>query len=111
MPTVTLTAVDIGDANGGDDARYHIGVIAQQVIDVFHSHNLDPFEIGLVCYDQWEEEVLEDSQFPEQTIVRPAGNIYSIRPNELFMMEAAWQRRKLEQLEQVILSIDTEANL
>ena len=47
----------------GDGARWHIGVIAQQVKEAFESEGLDPFKYGILCYDEWdaEEEVLDDN--------------------------------------------------
>lgn len=39
-----------------DRARWHVGLIAQQVHAAFAAHDLDAFEIGLCCYDEWEEE-------------------------------------------------------
>lgn len=41
-------------AEKGDAARWHIGLVAQQVRDIFASHGLDALEIGLLCYDAWE---------------------------------------------------------
>jgi|GEM_PF-1396523 len=40
----------------GDAARWHIGLIAQHIRDAFSAHGLDAQEIGLLCYDEWEEE-------------------------------------------------------
>ena len=39
----------------GDGARWHIGLIAQEVRDVFAARDLDAMEIGLLCFDEWEE--------------------------------------------------------
>jgi hypothetical protein len=40
----------------GDEARWHVGLIAQHVRDAFASRDLDARAIGLLCYDEWEEE-------------------------------------------------------
>ena len=61
-------------------ARWHIGVIAQQVKDAFESEGLDPFCVWHLCYDEWdaEEEVLDDNG----TVInnkREAGNRYGVR--------------------------------
>jgi len=56
----------------GDDARIHVGVIAQEVIAAFQAENLDPMRYGIVCYDQWDAE--DD---------RPAGDRYGVRYEEL----------------------------
>jgi hypothetical protein len=39
-----------------DRARWHIGLVAQQVHAAFAAHDIDAFEIGLCCFDAWEEE-------------------------------------------------------
>lgn len=41
----------------GEGARWHIGLIAQRVRDAFAAHDLDAQAIGLLCYDEWEEEL------------------------------------------------------
>lgn len=73
-------------AEKGNDARWHVGVIAQEVEQAFKEHGLDAFEYGLLCYDTWEAseaiygadgEVLKEAQ--------PAGNRYGIRYEELIM--------------------------
>jgi len=59
-------------AQKGDDARIHVGVIAQEVIAAFQTENLDPMRYGIVCYDEW-----------DATDERPAGNRYGVRYEEL----------------------------
>jgi hypothetical protein len=56
----------------GDDARIHVGVIAQEVIAAFQAEGLDPMHYGIVCYDQW-----------DATDDEPAGDRYGIRYEEL----------------------------
>lgn len=46
-------------AEKGDDARWHIGVIAQDVVSAFVAEGLDAHEYGVLCYDEWEEQVIE----------------------------------------------------
>ena len=59
-------------AKGDDNARIHVGVIAQEVIAAFQAENLDPMRYGIVCYDQWDAEG-----------DRPAGDRYGVRYEEL----------------------------
>jgi hypothetical protein len=82
-----------------DGARIHIGVIAQEVKEAFESEGLNAFAYGLLCYDEWGDEyeiqtkkeavfdeegtVLEDA-VEESVLVRPAGNAYGVRYDELF---------------------------
>jgi len=63
----------------GDEARIHVGVIAQQVIAAFEAEGLDPMRYGVVCYDEWEEEVDADGN-----VIVEAGNAYGVRYDELW---------------------------
>jgi len=63
----------------GDDARWHFGVMAQDVIAAFEAEGLDAMRYGVVCYDEWKDEI-----GPEGDVVTPAGNRYGVRYNELF---------------------------
>lgn len=40
-------------AEKGDGARWHLGLVAQQVRDAFAGRGLDALEIGLLCHDEW----------------------------------------------------------
>lgn len=37
----------------GDDAKIHVGIIAQDVIAAFRSEGLDPFRYGIITRDEW----------------------------------------------------------
>ena len=105
----------------GSDARLHVGVIAQQVIEAFKSEGLDAYRYGLLCYDKWEEEyedvevvdvpevVAEDGTVtPAQThiehrLVTPAGDRYGIRYEEALALEAAYQRWRMDKLEAALI--------
>jgi len=93
-------------AEKGESARIHIGVIAQEVIAAFSSEGLDPMRYGIICYDEWDEQVIEHQALYDyrptgeinegceeiysrtmvreaRTEVRPAGNRYGVRHDEL----------------------------
>ena len=75
----------------GDDARIHVGVIAQEVIAAFAAEGLDATRYALLCHDTWEAEPEETDD--EGTVTKPArdaGERYGIRYNELlaFMIAA-----------------------
>ncbi|HEE9987575.1 TPA: tail fiber domain-containing protein [Citrobacter freundii] len=40
---------------GEDGARWHFGLIAQRVEEVFSAHGINGFTLGLLCYDEWED--------------------------------------------------------
>jgi len=44
---------------GADLARMHFGTTVQSVIAAFEAEGLDPFRYGVVCYDEWEAQVIE----------------------------------------------------
>lgn len=102
----------------GTDARLHVGVIAQQVIEAFASEGLDATRYGLLCYDKWEDEyedievvdtpelVTEDGTVTpakthiEHRLVTPAGDRYGIRYEEALALEAAYLRWELQKIKQ-----------
>ncbi|MDX7708812.1 phage tail protein [Aeromonas caviae] len=108
--------VDIGvyqwldsiERKGVDVARWHFGVIAQQVRDVFSARGLNACKYGLLCYDEWDdiykleqEEVVDDStgetmwrSTGNYIIDTPAGSRWGIRPHQCIFIEAMYQRRK-----------------
>jgi hypothetical protein len=65
-----VTAYQMNDAIAakGDDARLHIGWMAQRVRDVMAAHGLDGFRYGFLCYDEWDEqnEVWQDFDAQEE---------------------------------------------
>ena len=105
----------------GGDARLHVGVIAQQVIEAFESEGLDATRYGLLCYDKWDDEyedvevvdapeiVAEDGTVThaqthiERRLVTPAGDRYGIRYEEALALEAAYQRWRMDKLEAALI--------
>jgi len=73
-------------AQKGDGARWHVGLIAQRVRDVFEARGIDPFAIGLLCWDQWEDE------WREGELVTPAGERFGLRYEEALALECAYLR-------------------
>lgn len=65
-------------ASKGNNARWHIGVVAQRVKAAFEAKGIDAFAIGLLCYDE------EDGK-----------QIYGIRYEEALALECAYLRSKL----------------
>jgi len=91
--------------------RLHTGLIAQRVVDAFAKRGLDAAKYGLLCYDEWPDEleaVFEEvdtdtggKEFRptgEVRIIRPGGNRYGIRYEEALAMEAALMRRTMKEL-------------
>lgn len=96
---VQYKMLDAIAAKGEANARLHAGVIAQQVISAFEARGLDATDYGIVCYDTWPA---EDAVLAEDGSVlvpaREAGGMWSVRYDELQMMEMARVRRELSRL-------------
>ncbi len=98
---------DAVEEKGFADARYHTGMVAQRIRDVFAAHGLNAFEYGLLCYDEWEAEPEEKDESGK--IIRPAqeaGNRYSLRYEECLCMEAAYQRRRADRIEKRLAALE-----
>lgn len=98
-------------AEKGDAARWHFGLVAQHVRDVFASHGVDASEIGLLCHDEWSEEiqvteVLDEDGKPTgevlTSMVLEAGDRWGLRYQEANAFEAAWQRREINRMREEI---------
>lgn len=117
-------------AEKGDDARWHMGLIAQQVRDAIDAAMGEGSAIrfGLVCHDQWDaqEEIrqpikgereikigrgkkarieVEEFDTGETEVVREAreaGDRWGLRYEECFAVEAAYQRRRMARIEKAL---------
>lgn len=77
-------------AEKGDAARWHFGIIAQQVKSAFESEGLNPFEYGVLCYDEWDEQPeISDKDGLAIQEYRAAGNRYGVRYEELLCLKMA----------------------
>lgn len=68
----------------GDDARWHYGWMAQDVVKAFDAEGLDAHDYGMLCYDEWEE--IPDIKDESEDIIqeyRPAGNRYGVRMDQI----------------------------
>lgn len=108
----------------GDGARWHFGVVAQQVRDAFLAHGIDGTRFGLLCFDKWDDEyepVFEEWETEEWgtdesgrrvsyrlkhkrdtgkvRLVKQAGDRWGIRSDQCLFLEAEYQRRRLDRFE------------
>ncbi|MBB3149759.1 hypothetical protein FHS21_006213 [Phyllobacterium trifolii] len=83
-----------------DRVRLHIGLVAQHVKMIFESRGIDPFEYGILCFDEWDtpDEVLIGTNSNLETSQTSSGDRYGIRYEEALALEAAYQRRELSRL-------------
>lgn len=96
----------------GEEARWHLGLIAQQVQEAFAARGLDAREIGLLCHDEWEatpavKEVLNENGeiVTHAQPARKAGDRWGLRYDECQAIEAAWQRRRIGELEAAVAAL------
>lgn len=102
--------LDSVDNKGEKDARDHTGLTVQKAIEIMEKYNLDPFDYGFICYDEWEEreETLswDENDKPIKTIT-PAGNRYSFRFDQLSLFIARGQESRLNDLEERLSAIES----
>jgi hypothetical protein len=109
---VTFKMRDSVEAKG-DKARTHVGLIAQDVVEVLERHGLNPYQLASICYDEWDAEYEhkrnDDGSFayykngkPVMVKVREAGDKYSLRYEQAFAIEVAYLRHKLAKLEALV---------
>ena len=118
IPIHTFQFTDAVEKKGSDAARFHVGVIAQEVQQAFEAKGLDAARYGLFCHDEWKDEyetvevvdqpeVLgEDGEVvtpavthTEQKKILSAGDRYGIRYEELLTLECARLRRELDRIQ------------
>jgi hypothetical protein len=99
-----------------DGARWHVGLVAQQVRDAFAARGLDGCEIGLLCFDAWPaRKALRAKHDRKGRLIRPAspavpaGDRWGLRYAECEAMEAAWQRRELARLRNQLAALTPPA--
>lgn len=115
----------------GSNARWHFGVIAQQVRDAFTAHGIDGTKFGLLCYDEWDdvyepvvetrdvvyreektegewvERIVQEShETGDQRLVLAAGNRWGVRPDQCAWLEAAYQRRRSDRIEERLAKLE-----
>lgn len=72
----------------GDGARWHFGLIAQRVEEVFAAEGLNARDYGLLCHDEWPDQyedipaVYEDIPAVLSSLVGPDGKQIVIKPAE-----------------------------
>lgn len=90
----------------GEDARWHVGLVAQAVRDAIDARLGEgaAVRLGLLCHDAWPAEAEERDG--EDVLIRPAreaGERWGLRYEECLALEAAWQRRRIDRIEALVL--------
>lgn len=91
-------------AEKGSKARRHIGVIAQDIKAAFEAHGVDPFEYGILCYDDTPAteavyDTLDDGTKVLLQAAQEAHSGYTVRYEEILCLEAAYMRREIKRMQ------------
>jgi hypothetical protein len=89
-------------AEKGDAARWHFGITAQDLAAGLTTAGVDPASIGAWCFDMWGAEYDNTTGL----LVRPAGDRYGVRYQEVMAIQAEGFRRKLAELEARIVALE-----
>ena len=108
----------------GTSGRKHTGCIVQRIIEAFESAGLDALAYGLCCHESWDAKpatyetlpasVDEDGNVvtPERTVLldpaMEAGGIWTLRYDEVYAFEAAYQRRRADRIEARIAALEVQ---
>lgn len=106
---------------GPDKARFHVGIIAQEIRDKFIAAGLDATDYGILIYEEWEdqEEVLhkpeqydDEGRLVSQEVkyqpARQAGHVWMVRMEECLALEAALMRRTQQRLESRLADLEVK---
>ena len=91
----------------GDKARLHTGYVVQQIDNACKSHGVDISEYGLYCHEEYPEETEEveveqkdGTKTKERKVIREASEHYSLRYTETLVVECAYLRKRIKELEE-----------
>lgn len=118
---VSLVSFKFKDAveKKGDDARIHMGYIAQNIQEELNKHGIDACRYGFFCYNSWNaqeekshEEERTDKAGNTETVkiidtpARDAGESFGLRYIECLVVECAYLRKKNKELEDRITKLE-----
>lgn len=102
----------------GADARLHVGLIAQKILEAFEAEGLDATKYGIVCHDEWDDQywyetvtdaeavldekgkvITPEKMHQEKRFVKAAGDLWTVRYEEALALETAYQRWRLSKIE------------
>lgn len=96
-------------AEKGVLARHHIGMTVQRAMEIMLANNLDPMGYGFICYDKWDDFVIEHEEVVDNDgnvvieawteVVTKAGDSFGFRADQLALFIAAGINARLNILE------------
>lgn len=85
---------------GESGARKHVGMTVQRAIDIMEQNNLNPMRYGFICYDEWEAELDPETG----AVIKPAGNSYGFRYEELMAFLSVGFEARLTAIEAAMVA-------
>lgn len=101
--------VDAVNEKGAQNARWHTGLVAQHVSSAMAEAGQDACAYGILCHDAWQDEyvtVKNDDGTSSRFLEKPAGDQWTVRYTEALAMEAAYQRRRADRMEERIAALE-----
>lgn len=105
-------------ASKSDEARKHVGLIAQHILAAFEAEGLDATDYGIVCHDSWDDQYVDEQvidaeavydkdgkvvtpekSHTEKRFVKAAGDVWTVRYEEALALETAYHRWRLSKIE------------
>ena len=99
--------IDDAERKGVNNCRWHTGLVAQDVKEVGEENNVDLLKYGILCHDI--REAVEEEKDEDGNIIQEASeavDLWTIRYEEALAMEAAYQRRRADRLEERIEALE-----
>ena len=98
---------------GEEYARFHVGIIAQEIKEKFELAGLDAIQYGILIHEKWDAAEASPPSYDEdgnlvseEVLAKDAGEIWMVRMEECLALEAALMRRKTIELEKRIDEIN-----
>lgn len=106
---------------GEEEARLHVGIVAQHIRDTFADNGLDATKYGILIHDSWDatpEIPAVGAEYDEDGVLikeptqyepaKEAGDIWMVRMEECLAMEAALMRRTQQRLEARLAALEAK---
>jgi hypothetical protein len=87
--------IDDAERKGVNNCRWHTGLVAQDVKEIGEENNVDLLRYGILCHD-----------VRRATAEQGAVDLWTVRYEEALAMEAAYQRRRADMLEERIARLE-----
>lgn len=73
--TAALGTINEAVEKKGADARLHVGLIAQEILEAFEAEGLDATKYGLVCHDSWDDQYEYETVTDQEAVLDEKGNV------------------------------------